>query len=126
VIASIFPLFGKVGKNFTPSDDRSEFQISVKTAEGSGLAATLTVLERVAADIRRYPEVRDTLVTVGGAGGGGGFGGGGSAGGVNAGSIYVKLVPPGARKSSQDDVIVRSREMLRQYPGNLRTSVGAG
>ena len=92
VIASIVPLFAKVGKNFTPSDDRSEFQISVKTAEGSGLAATLTVLERAAAEIRRYPEVKDTLVTVGGAGGGGGFGGGGGAGGVNAGSIYVKLV----------------------------------
>jgi hydrophobic/amphiphilic exporter-1 (mainly G- bacteria), HAE1 family len=125
VIASIVPLFAKVGKNFTPSDDRSEFQISVKTAEGSGLAATLTVLERAAADIRRYPEVKDTLVTVGGAGGGGGFGGGGGVGGVNAGSIYVKLVPPDARTSSQDDVIVRARQLLRHYPGNLRTSVAA-
>ena len=28
----------------------------MRTAEGSGLAATLTVLERVAADIRSYPE----------------------------------------------------------------------
>lgn len=125
VILSIVPLFAKVGKNFTPSDDRSEFQISVKTAEGSGLAATLTVLERAAAEIRRFAEVRDTLVTVGGVGGGGGFGGGGVAGGVNAGSIYVKLVPPDARAASQDDVIVRARELLRHYPGNLRTSVAA-
>ncbi len=125
VIASIVPLFAAVGKNFTPSDDRSEFQVSVKTVEGTGLAATLTVLERAAADIRRYPEVSDTLVTVGGAGGGGGFGGGGAAGGVNTGSIYVKLVPKAARTASQDDVIVRARTLLRQYPGNLRTSVGA-
>jgi len=125
VIVSIVPLFARVGKNFTPSDDRSEFQISVKTAEGSGLAATLTVLERAAAEIRRYPEVKDTLVTVGGAGGGGGFGGGGGGGGVNAGSIYVKLVAPDARASSQDDVIVRARLMLRQLPGSLRTSVAA-
>ena len=125
VIASIVPLFAKVGKNFTPSDDRSEFQISVKTAEGSGLAATLTVLERAAAEIRRFPEVTNTLVTVGGTGGGGGFGGGGGTGGVNAGSIYVKLVAPDARPASQDDVIVRARELLRHYPGNLRTSVSA-
>jgi hydrophobic/amphiphilic exporter-1 (mainly G- bacteria), HAE1 family len=125
VIASIVPLFARVGKNFTPADDRSEFNVSVKTPEGTGLAATLTVLERAAADLRRYPEVADTLVTVG-AGGGGGFGGGGGAGSVNAGSIYVKLVARDARTASQDDMMVRTRELLTHYPGDLRTSVGAG
>jgi HAE1 family hydrophobic/amphiphilic exporter-1 len=125
VIASIVPLFAKVGKNFTPTDDRSEFQVGVKTAEGSSLAATITVVERVAAEIRRYPEVRDTLVTVGGTGGGGGFGGGGGTGGVNAGSIYVKLVAPEARQATQDDVMVRARGLLRESAGNLRTSVAA-
>ena len=34
-------------------------------------------------------------------------------------------MPPNARTSSQDDVIVRARQLLRHYPGNLRTSVAA-
>ena len=55
VIASIVPLFMVIGKNFVPDDDRSEFQVTVRTPEGSGLAATLTVLERVAADLRGVP-----------------------------------------------------------------------
>ena len=66
VIASIVPLFMVIGKNFVPDDDRSEFQVTVRTPEGSGLAATLTVLERVAGDLRAFPEVTDTLGTVGG------------------------------------------------------------
>src|SRR5207237_290066 len=36
-----------------------------------------------------------------------------------------KLAAPDARTASQDDVIVRARELLRHYPGNLRTSVAA-
>jgi hypothetical protein len=35
------PLFAKLER--TPSDEQSQVQISVKTAEGSGLAATSTV-----------------------------------------------------------------------------------
>ncbi|MGH6689090.1 MAG: efflux RND transporter permease subunit [Vicinamibacterales bacterium] len=125
VVASIVPLFQVIGKSFVPDDDRSEFRVSVRGPEGSGLAATITILERVASDLRKYPEVTDTLTTVGGGGNQGPAGGG--AGGVNAGSIYVKLVPMEARQASQQEVMARAREGLRGYPGELRTSVqGAG
>ena len=39
-------------------------------------------------------------------------------------TLQIK-VKPNARTSSQDDVIVRARQLLRRYPGNLRTSVAA-
>ena len=123
VIASTVPIAMVMGANFTPTDDRAEFMVNVRTAEGTALAATLTTIERIARDLRAYPEVTDTLVTVGGSGGGG-FGGGG-VGSVNAGSIYVKLVPVDARTASQEDMIVRTRQLLRSYPSDLRTSVGA-
>jgi HAE1 family hydrophobic/amphiphilic exporter-1 len=127
VIASIVPLFMAIGKNFVPDDDRSEFQVSIRTPVGSGLAATLTVLERVASDLREFPEVTDTLSTIGG----GGMMtmnpmGAGSAGGVNSGSILVKLVARDERQASQQDVMIRARELLlTRYPDNLQTSVGA-
>jgi HAE1 family hydrophobic/amphiphilic exporter-1 len=123
VIASIVPLFMIIGKNFVPEDDRGEFQVTIRTPEGSGLAATLTVLERVAADLREYPEVTDTLSTIGGGMAMMNPMGVGGPGGVNSGSILVKLVEREEREASQEDLMVRVRDLLRRYPGNLQTSV---
>ena len=102
-----------------------EFQVAVRAPEGSGLAATTTILERIASDLRQFPEVVDTLTTVGANFGGGmaAMMGGGGAPSVNAGSIYVTLRPLDERKASQQDVMIRAREVLRRYPGELRTSI---
>jgi HAE1 family hydrophobic/amphiphilic exporter-1 len=125
VIGSIYPLFMAIGKSFTPTDDRSEFQVTVRAAEGSGLAATTTILERIAADFREFPEVLDTLTTVG-ASAGNSFAammGGGGAPSVNAGSIFVTLRPMDQRSASQEEVMIRAREVLARYPSELRTSI---
>src|SRR6266542_3150823 len=53
VIISIVPLFMFVGKNFLPVDDQSQFEINVRAPEGSTLAATSSLAERISADIRR-------------------------------------------------------------------------
>jgi HAE1 family hydrophobic/amphiphilic exporter-1 len=127
VVASIVPLFQRIGKNFVPDDDRSEFQVNVRTPEGSGLAATLTVLERMASDLRAFPEVTDTLTTVGNGGPGLGMMGMGGVPETNTGSIAVALVPKNARQASQEALMVRTREHLRtHYPATLRTSVQPG
>jgi HAE1 family hydrophobic/amphiphilic exporter-1 len=125
VIVSIVPLFMTIGKNFVPDDDRSEFQVTVRTPEGSGLAATLTVLERIASDLRAYPEVTDTLSTIGGGTASLSPSGIGGSSGVNSGSILVKLVAKEERAGSQQDVMVRARDLLHSYPDNLQTSVQA-
>jgi HAE1 family hydrophobic/amphiphilic exporter-1 len=113
VILSIAPLFMLVGKNFLPVDDQSQFEISVRAAEGSTLAATTTVVERIAEDVRKLPGVTDTLVTVGG----------GQQEVVNTASIYVKLADIKDRKESQEQMMVRARGLLKKYPKELRTSV---
>src|ERR671926_309242 len=66
VVLSIVPLFMLVGKNFLPVDDQSQFEISVRATEGSTLAATTTVVERIAKDLHQLPGVTDTLTTIGG------------------------------------------------------------
>ena len=66
VIFSIVPLFKFVGKNFLPVDDQSQFEINVRAPEGATLAATNTLVEKIAADLRKLPGVTDTLVTIGG------------------------------------------------------------
>jgi HAE1 family hydrophobic/amphiphilic exporter-1 len=118
VIASIIPLFMFVGKNFLPVDDQSQFEIQVRAPEGSTLAATSTLAERIAVDLRKLPGVTDTLTTLGG----------GQQEQVNVASIYVKLTPIEERNVTQNDLMVRARseilaKYLQQYPGQLRTSV---
>ncbi len=127
VSLSTVPLFMVVGKSFVPNDDRSEFQVGVKAPEGTSLAGTMTIAERIARDIRDLPGVTDTLTSIGQSSGGFGQV---SLGSFNKASIYVKLVSPDERKLSQTDAMVRVREIMKRYPSDLKTSVmqagGAG
>ena len=118
VIISIVPLFKFVGKNFVPVDDQAQFEVTVRAPEGSSLASTSQLAERIATDLRKLPGVSDTLTTIGG----------GQQELVNVASVYVKMVPIEERKISQQDAMVRARteilgKYLQQYPNQLRTSV---
>lgn len=114
VVASIVPLFMMVGKNFLPQDDESQFEVTVRAPEGSALAATQTVVERIARDIRaNIPGVTDTLTTIGG----------GEQAVVNTASIYVRLADIKERDKGQFELMTQARELLKRYPQNLRTSV---
>jgi HAE1 family hydrophobic/amphiphilic exporter-1 len=118
VIISIVPLFMFVGKNFLPVDDQSQFEINVRAPEGATLAATSSLAERISADLRKLPGVRDTLTTIGG----------GAQEQVNVASIYIKLQPLEERSVSQSALMVRARsevlgKYLKEFPGQLRTSV---
>ena len=118
VIVSIVPLFMFVGKNFLPVDDQAQFEVNLRAPEGSSLASTAQLAERVATDLRKLPGVTDTLTTIGG----------GQQELVNVASIYLKLAPVEERTASQQDLMVRARtevlgKYLQQYPGQLRTSV---
>ncbi|MDQ4121462.1 MAG: efflux RND transporter permease subunit [Acidobacteriota bacterium] len=113
VFLSIIPLFMFVGKNFLPVDDQSQFEVSIRAPEGYSLSATGALFERIAADIRKLEGVTDTLTTVGG----------GQQQIVNSGSIYVKLTDVGDRDLSQEQLMVKARELMTNYPPELRTSV---
>ncbi len=112
VFLSIVPLFMFVGKNFLPVDDQSQFEISIRTPEGTSLSATSQIFEKVAIEIRKLPGVTDTLATVGG----------GQQQVVNSGSIYVKLSDINERTKSQEQLMVDARAALAKFP-DYRTSV---
>jgi HAE1 family hydrophobic/amphiphilic exporter-1 len=117
----IFPLFvgipgtgwTGVGKNFLPDDDQSQFEVSIRAPEGTSLGATSLLFERIASQIRQMPGVTDTLATVGG----------GQQTVVNSGSIYVKLTDIADRSKSQQLLMADTRELLKKFPQELRTSV---
>jgi HAE1 family hydrophobic/amphiphilic exporter-1 len=56
----------KVPAEFVPAEDRSEFAVTIEMPTGTSLAATSSVAEAVAKDIRdNLPGVRDTFTTIG-------------------------------------------------------------
>ena len=114
VVISIIPLFMIIPKNFMPQDDRSEFQVNLRAPEGTSLATTTNIAERIAREIRAFPEVTDTLTTIGG----------GQKGEVNTASISVKLKPLEERSIAQSQVMLRVRNVLGLFP-NLRTNVSS-
>ena len=108
VMASAYPLYQRSGVNFTPEEDESRFQIAARLPVGSSLAATSSLLERMARDVReQVPGVSDT-VTVAGSGGGG-------SQGSQAGQVFVRLVPIDERALSQQELIIRTRGLLQTY-----------
>ncbi len=112
-VISIFPLFIFVGKNFLPTDDQNQFEISVRAPEGYTLAATSALVEKIAGEVRKMPEVTDTLTTIGGD----------QQKLVNSASIYVKLTDLSTRSRSQQDLMIVSRDIIKNFPPELRTSV---
>jgi hydrophobic/amphiphilic exporter-1 (mainly G- bacteria), HAE1 family len=110
-LASI-PMAMRIGKDFFPDDDQDEFDIVVKTPEGTSLEGTDEILRQMEARIRRLPEVQHLLTTINS----------GGTGGVTDGDIYVRLSPLAERKISQFDVMKLTRNALKDFTG-MRTSV---
>jgi len=115
VFLSIIPLFTFVGKNFLPTDDQSQFEVSIRAPEGYSISATSQLFERIATDIRQLEGVSDTLTTIGG----------GQQQIANNGTIFVRLSEISERSLSQEDLMVKAREVLsKNYADlNLRTGV---
>src|SRR4051812_6573629 len=115
-IAAIGPLAKAVPKGFLPKNDEAQFEISVRTPEGTSLAATALSAERIAREVRGWPEVSTTLVTIGD----------NSQRTPNLASIFVRLLPPDARKASQDQLQARVREtIVPKQPKEFRISASA-
>ena len=118
VTVTTVPLFRMSGLNFTPTEDESRFQISVRLPVGSSLAATQSLMDRIARDIReQLPGVTDTLSMPGG--GAGGFGQ------TNQGNLFVRLQPIHERDESQQELIARARRLIQPYRQSAVISIQA-
>ena len=113
LVLSIVPLFAFVGKNFLPDDDSSQYNVIVRTPEGTSLAATANLSERIAQEVRELPGVKHTLMTAGAT----------ADRSANNAQIYVDLKDLDKRTISQSQLMARTRELLRTYPAEIHTSV---
>jgi len=117
VLLSSVPLFRAVNVTFTPSDDQSEFDVSLRAPEGTSLEATEVMANRVAAGIRQIPEVVYTMITVAGD----------SAGTLNTASLYVRLKPIDDRARDQFAIMdqVRNEILPKVTPPGTRAALQA-
>ena len=106
VIVSIYPLYNYVGINFLPDEDESLYQVSLRAPQGTSLAATQSILDRLARDIREQIPGVDNTLAFAGAGGGA----------PNNGNINVRLVPVEQRQFAQSELITKTREITKKYP----------
>ena len=115
VLFSSVPLFSVANKNFLPNDDQSEFEINIRTPEGTSLESTEVTTNRIANTVRtQVPEVAYTLVTIAGD----------PAKTRNASNIYIRLKPIETRKRDQFTIMGEVRkDILPKYAADLRTSV---
>ncbi|HET7461084.1 MAG TPA: efflux RND transporter permease subunit [Longimicrobium sp.] len=108
------PVFAKLGGEFFPPDDRSEFIVHIDTPAGSNIDYTRAKAEAVARVARTHPEVAYTYATVGG-----------QQGTVNQGDIYVRLTPKATRHRSQDELAAEVREQAGHI-GGVTASLSTG
>src|SRR5262249_3081201 len=101
-------------------DDESRFDVFIRAPEGTALAESGLLAERIARDIRKLAGVAHTVVTVGSAPGDI------NGRGPNESSIYVSLVQPERRTEDQQALMARIRKaVLPRYTEghNLRVQV---
>jgi hydrophobic/amphiphilic exporter-1 (mainly G- bacteria), HAE1 family len=113
-LGSCVPLAGAANKGFLPVNDEAQFEVAVRAPEGTSLAQTELIAERIARELRAWPQVRATLLTIGDD----------NARTQNVGRVYVKLLPPEDRKDTQNELMNRVRtEITSKYKGSgLRIS----
>ncbi len=114
VLASTVPIGMRVNKNFLPEDDESQFQVDVRAPEGTSLAGTEQLGNRIADEIRKLKGVEYTVLSIGGD----------QQKTPNKASIFVKMPPQEKRPglSQQDAMKTVRNEVLPKFRG-LRSTV---
>lgn len=114
-LVSTVPIGMAVNKNFLPEDDESQFQVTARAPEGTSLAVTQNIGDRIATEIKKLKGVDYTLLTIGNS----------EQGTKNMANIFVKLVDAEKRLPlSQQDIMQQVRTQILPRQGSLRTSVG--
>ena len=115
-LGSIVPLAKVVPAGFLPVADEAQFEVNVRAPEGTSLAETTLIGERVASQIRRRLD-QDGLLTLT-------LVGGDQSKTKNRASIYVRLTDPEQRTITQHEYMdIIRKEVLATLPKNLRVDV---
>ncbi|HAF94843.1 MAG TPA: AcrB/AcrD/AcrF family protein [Elusimicrobia bacterium] len=117
IMVSMVPLFMFLGKDFMPSDDTGQYQITVTAPEGTSLPMMRQIFAQVETETRQLPCVKSILNSIGT-----GTGGHTASASANEGYLLVELTDIKDRSLPIQKLVMASREMMSKYKG-LRVSV---
>ena len=112
-VVSIYPLGKLVETDFFAQDDQNEFEIVIKTPDGTSLNGTDAVIQNIEKEAWKLRGVKHVLSTINS----------GGSSGVTDGSVYVALSDLSARKFTQFDVMEDARAMMKDRFPALRVAV---
>jgi HAE1 family hydrophobic/amphiphilic exporter-1 len=112
-----FPLNRMVGRSFIPNEDMGDFQMTVDGPEGTSLEGMSEIVLKVSGEIAKLEGVAHVEPTI--------------FERVNHSHILIQLEPHEERRVTQDEVVVRLREMMKAYPAYrpsviVRGALGGG
>ena len=113
-VLSIVPMGMLVGKDFFAQDDQNEFEIVVKTADGTSLAGTDAVLQNIEREAWKLRGVQHVLTTINA---------GGSSGVTDGSDLRSAIADLTERDFSQFDVMDDARAMMKEKFPDLRAAV---
>ena len=113
-LGSCIPIAKQLPFEFLPTEDRGQFDITVRAPEGTTLEETRLVVERLAVDAKSLPAVGHILITVGED----------AQQTPNLGTVRVFLTEPSKRKVSQQELMQYMRQKIfPNYPKTLKLKV---
>jgi HAE1 family hydrophobic/amphiphilic exporter-1 len=111
-------IFGRVGKEFVPRDDQSEFEVVITLPEGYSLERADEAFAEIEGRLRGLRGVTHTFTIIGDTTGRVTKG----QGDVTTGTIYARLIDLRERDYTQFEVMSDARQILKDYP-DLRVAV---
>jgi len=114
-LVSIVPLFMAVGKDFLPKNDESQFEVVLRTPEGTTLEQTELIATRIGREVKQLSGVSYTVTLVGN----------NDQRTANLATLFVKLHDVRKRARSQFEIMdqVRKTVLPKFAAEKLRTSV---
>ncbi len=107
IVYLALPLFGQLGKEFMPDEDKGQFKITFKTPLGSSLDYTNERLAEIEKILKTYDEIEGYLSSIGTD----------ATGQVSSGTVTVRLVPMGQRDRKQYELLPLLRKEFANIPG---------
>jgi HAE1 family hydrophobic/amphiphilic exporter-1 len=118
VFFSTIPLVAVMNKEFAPTDDQSQFAVNARLPAGTTLRKTSDTLEQIAVEIRKLPDIENTVVTAGAD----------AQGATYKGTIDVWMQPISQRRSHMTETqamqLVHDK-ILSHYSSDIVASVQA-
>src|SRR6185436_12425013 len=104
IFVASLSLFGVIGTEFVPEEDRGEFQVLVDLPPGTSFDESVAQVSRIEQILGQVPEVRQVFSTIG------------LQGEVRSSSVQVKLSRKETRARGLQAIKVAVRKQLASFP----------